>query len=206
MKLWGAHGTSAESAREIKKAGFLSGNGRVGNGAYFWTIIDESAECRELAGGLAYKWAEMARKRGAISSSSQLSVVYVEVDVSEDEVINLDEPALHYALWACLRRGLEEKLGVDVFSSALPDVKRMVRECESFIFGMIESFIREIEQELGVSFKVVFKFQQCPKFEDAFFPFIGGHSCFAVRAADAIVVKEVTGGGSDENSVRAVAV
>lgn len=191
--MWGAHGTCASSAQKIVDEGFVLAPGRAGNGAYFWTMVNDSAECRQLAHRLAWRWAMLAERHGSYRSAEDPShaVVEVQVSVESADVLSLDEPKIFFRLWSLLRAKIAEKFGV----SSDEDWKRIKpHEIEPVVHGGVEFFVDALERSLGRKFKVVFKNQSCKGFEDILMPLLGNHSCFVVRDPKIVVDSKMVRG------------
>ncbi|AQX58235.1 MULTISPECIES: hypothetical protein [Pseudomonas syringae group] len=191
LQLWGTHGTSRSRADDIYKSSFVLKPGRIGIGAYFWTAIDNSEECIGLAKRLATAWATKSLRSGqyADDEDDSLAIVEVSIEVGTHEVLPLDDPKLTYRLWSLLRRKLSEMLGIDGDADwAKVNLGKHQRD----IHGFIEAFILELEENMDQKFKVIFKSQICPTYSDPVLPYIGNHSCFAVRDAGIIKIMNVT--------------
>jgi len=186
--VWGTHGTSISRAKSIKHQGFELKPGRIGVGAYFWTAIDSSDSCLELARRLARTWATNSAKGGqyAGDDESGLAIVEVGIQVEPDAILPLDNPQMTFRLWSVLKSTLSEKLGIH---SEEDWSKVNLHDHMELIHGIIEGFVAELEVEMGSKFKVIFKSQSCPKYSDPILPFVGNHSCFAIR--DASVIKNM---------------
>jgi hypothetical protein len=186
--IWGTHGTSLSRAKSIKYQGFELKPGRIGVGAYFWTAIDSSDVCLDLARRLARTWATNSGKGGqyAGDDESGLAIVEVGIEVEPDAVLPLDNPKMTFRLWSVLRSTLSEELGIN---SDTDWGKVNLHNHMELIHGIIEGFVVKLEAEMGSKFKVIFKSQNCPKYSDPILPFIGNHSCFAIR--DASVIKNM---------------
>lgn len=186
MVLWGTHGTCRSNAENIHAEGFVAKPGRIGVGAYFWAAIEDSDECRHLSKRLAHKWASLAQARGEYQDKalSQVATVEVKVDVDEAEVLGLDDPRLVYGLWSMLNSKLAELLNMPFTGEWNTGIN--FKEHEDALHGAIELFILRLEQRYNRQFKLVFKIQSCPKFNDPLLPFIGNYSCFAIRDTEVI--------------------
>ncbi len=186
VTVWGTHGTCESFAEQIiAEKSFTHHPGRIGVGAYFWTAVSDSEECMELARKLAQTWATKAEKRGQYVGQPKTSVAVVEVEVAfgEEDMLDLDNPMLTYRLWSLIRKKLAELLDLkneEDWQNAKIDKR------QEEIHGFIEAFILELEANLRRRFKVIFKSQGCPKFSDPILPYIGNHSCFAIRDAGVI--------------------
>jgi hypothetical protein len=188
--MWGAHGTCASKAKDILHEGFNLAPGRAGNGAYFWTMVSDSAECRQLAHKLAWRWAQIAERHGSFLNDDDQThvVVEVQVQVESSDVLSLDEPKIFFKLWSLLREKIAEKF--DVTSDE--DWRRLkTHQLESVVHGGVELFVEALEVSLGRKYKIVFKNQSCKGFEDILVPLLGNHSCFVVRDPKVIVNSEL---------------
>ncbi|KGE69702.1 hypothetical protein K814_0101105 [Pseudomonas fluorescens LMG 5329] len=192
FKVWGTHGTSFSRAEMIHELGFVAKPGRIGVGAYFWTAVVETDECMDLARRLARSWATKVEKGGlyARDKDKSLAIVEVGITVEEDEVLPLDDPQMTFRLWSLLRRKLAEKLGFENNDEDWAGVN--LNKCQEEINGFIEAFILDLEQNLKTRFKVIFKSQGCPSFGDPLIPYLGNHSCFAIRDTDVISIMNIT--------------
>jgi hypothetical protein len=191
VSIWGTHGTCESFAEQIFDKGFKQKPGRIGVGAYFWTAVSDSDECMELARKLAKTWATKAEKAGqyAGEAKKKISIVEVRVTFEEQDMLDLDSPMLTYRLWSLIRKKLAELLGLnneEDWQNARIDKR------QEEIHGFIEAFILELETNLDRRFKVIFKSQGCPKFSDPILPYIGNHSCFAIRDTDVISIMNIT--------------
>lgn len=188
--MWGAHGTCASRAQSILDEGFDLAPGRAGNGAYFWTMVSDSAECRQLAHRLAWRWAKIAEGHGSFRSAEDPShaVVEVKVSVERSDILSLDEPKIFFRLWSLLRTKIAERFGI----SSDEDWKRLKpHEIEPVVHGGVELFVESLEVSLGHKFKIVFKNQSCKGFEDILMPLLGNHSCFVVRDPKVVVCSKL---------------
>lgn len=180
------HGTSRANAERIKLEGFDTKPGRIGNGAYFWTAVENSAECMGLAFNLAKQWANVANiRRVFLEPNSPMAVVKVALDVDKDHVLNLDEPLLTYMIWSLLTNKLAELLGANWKQENLA-------KYDEQIHGIMEAFILSVEKRMNCTYKVVFKSQSCKSFSDPLLPYIGNHSCFAVRDVSVLSDMSIT--------------
>lgn len=186
MVLWGTHGTCRSNAEDIHTNGFIAKPGRIGVGAYFWAAVENSAECRQLSHRLATKWATLAKAKGEYNGKAltEVTIVEVQVDVEEVEILGLDDPRLVYGLWSMLNKKLSEL--IDRPFTGEWDNEVNFKEHEDAMHGAIEAFILRLEERYGRKFKLVFKIQSCPKFNDPLLPFIGNYSCFAIRDTEVI--------------------
>lgn len=188
LHVWGTHGTSTSRAKSIKHQGFEMTPGRIGVGAYFWTAVDSTDPCLELARRLARSWATNSQKRGQYKDDvdSSLAIVEVGIEVDHDAILPLDNPKMTFRLWSVLRNTLSEELGI---KSDADWVKVKLSDHLDLIHGIIEGFVVKLEEEMNSKFKVIFKTQGCPQYSDPVLPYIGNHSCFAIR--DASVIKSM---------------
>ncbi|SDS78999.1 hypothetical protein [Pseudomonas prosekii] len=189
--VWGTHGTSLSRAESIRESGFVAKPGRIGVGAYFWTAVAETDECLDLARRLARAWATKVEKGGlyARDKDKSLAIVEVEISVEEDEVLPLDDPEMTFRLWSLLRRKLAEMFG---FQKDEDWIGVNLSKCQEEIHGFIEAFILDLEENLETRFKVIFKSQGCPPLGDPLIPYLGNHSCFAIRDTDVISIMNIT--------------
>lgn len=191
LQVWGAHGTSQSRATSILNQGFEMKPGRIGIGAYFWTAIDDSVECLGLARHLAQAWATNSHLAGQYQHDEDdtLAIVEVGIEVAEHEILPLDDPQMTFRLWSLLRRKLGERFSIVTDADW---AKVNLGRHQAAIHGFIEAFILELEENMGEKFKVIFKSQGCPKYSDPVLPYVGNHSCFAVRDASVIKSMNVT--------------
>lgn len=179
----GSHGTCMSMAIQIKRDGFLTKPGRIGQGAYFWTAVTEDHLC--ISTHYAIEWAKRAREKFKAYSDYEdqsLAVVQTTVEVEDEEILYLDDPDYHLELHELLSKVAVEKFGL----SSIFDLKRaQLREIEATLYGIIEQFIKDYENELGETVKLVFKSQK-PAGNDSLIELIGNASCFAVRDTSCI--------------------
>lgn len=192
LTMWGTHGTSLSSAKAIRVQGFEMKPGRIGNGAYFWTAVNDSKDCMELAHRLATTWAKKAQKRGQYRAESEIAVVEVNVTFQESEVLALDNPRMTFRLWSMLKRKLSELLELKEEDQWKSVTTGTLRQYEKEIHGFIELFVLELENNFKRKFKIIFKSQKCPDLSDPILEYIGNHSCFAIRDTSVISSMEIT--------------
>lgn len=169
MQFKGAHGTTRNCADSIIKHNFeVDAAGRGGNGAYFWAALSE--EQVELSVYFAYQWAQRN------SPYAEHRAIVVDIEVNEDEVLYLDDPEHHLELRSHLMRAVEARFGMKAYLVSRDKVKGMQRE----LFGIVDRYVRMIEEELGSPIKVVFKSQVAP-IQDPLREIVGLAPCFAVR-------------------------
>lgn len=190
--MWGTHGTSKSRAEAILEQGFITKPGRIGNGAYFWTAVNNSQDCIQLAHKLAKTWATTAQSRGQYPKESDLAVVQVGVAFHASDVLPLDDPSMTFRLWSLLKTKLSELLSLENEDGWKNVSTNTLQEHENAIHGFIEMFVLELEKKLGKRFKVIFKSQKCPRFSDPIMSFIGNHSCFAIRDTSVISSMDIT--------------
>lgn len=142
--VWGTHGTSISRAKSIKHQGFEMTPGRIGVGAYFWTAVDGTDPCLELARRLARSWATNSQKRGQYKDDvdSSLAIVEVRIEVDHDAILPLDNPKMTFRLWSVLRSTLSAKLGI---TSDSDWGKVNLSKHLDLIHGIIEGFVVELE-------------------------------------------------------------
>jgi len=153
---------------------FQTAPGRLGEGAYFWTAMED--DHMPLAEDFAKRWAE---KR---CGQSLKAIVNVEVEVDDDRILYLDDPEHHLGLRLLLADAVMEYFGVD---SPFKVSRDQVASIHPQLFGVIEEYIRLIEQELGYNLSLVFKCQ-VPPVNDPLKELIGLSTCFSVRDIDCI--------------------
>lgn len=170
----GSHGTTLNRARSIEANRFLPAPGRLGEGAYFWTAVED--EHIPLADDFARRWAQ--RRHGG----SLKAIVNVEVEVDDDRVLYLDDPEHHLGLRLLLADAVMEHFDVD---SPFKVSRDQVVTIHPQLFGVIEEYIQLIEAELGYGLGLVFKCQT-PPVDDPLKELIGLSTCFSVRDIDCI--------------------
>lgn len=180
---FGSHGTCVSRAQTIVTHGFLTKPGRIGDGAYFWTATEE--DHLPLSTLLAERWAERARDKWRLyqdEPDQQVAVVQVVVEVEDDEILYLDEPGHHLDL-----RMLLSEFATEYFSltSIFDLTNQQFEKIERILYGIVEGYIKEIEERLEKSIKLIFKCQLSPK-RDVISQIVGQASCFSVRDTSCI--------------------
>lgn len=175
----GSHGTTEARAKEILAHHFQKAPGRIGIGAYFWTA--PSDEHLPLANDFASRWATRR------NPYSKVAVLNVEVDVEEDDVLQLDDPDHHLDLRLLLASAVQSHFKV---SSPFDVSRDEVKKIHPALFGIVEGYIRLVENSLGHELKVVFKCQ-VPPVDDPLKEIIGLTTCFSVRNNSCITEMQV---------------
>lgn len=178
----GSHGTSLTRALGIKTRGFDTKPGRIGKGAYFWTAVSD--EHLGLSTDFAVRWAQRRKdeRRYRDDKFQAVTVVEVDVEVEEDDVLYLDDPDYHLELRVMLSDAVKTRFGVN----SPFDVTRMqIKGFEPVLFGIIEAFIVNVEKELEHDIKAIFKCQ-VPPVDDPLKEYIGLSSCFSIRDTSCI--------------------
>lgn len=148
---------------------FEGAPGRIGVGSYFWTA--PSDEHLALANDFARRWAQRRHPR------SELATINVVVSVGDEDILQLDDPDHHLDLRLLLVSAVKEYFGVESpFDVSRDEVRKIHRQ----LFGIIEGYIKLVEEALGHEIKIVFKCQ-VPPVEDPLKELIGLTTCFSVR-------------------------
>lgn len=148
--------------------------GRIGVGSYFWTA--PSDEHLALANDFARKW---AKRRYPYSEVATINVV---VTVEDEDILQLDDPEHHLDLRLLLASAVSEHFGVESpFDVPHSEVKKIHPQ----LFGIIEGYIKLVEEALGHEIKIVFKCQ-VPPVDDPLRELIGLTTCFSVRQSTCI--------------------
>lgn len=180
----GTHGTCMSRATQIHQDGFLTKPGRIGNGAYFWTAITD--DHLHLSTWLAIRWAERASQKWkayAQESDPSLALVQVEVEVTKDEILNLDNPEYNLDLTQTLTEFAVEYFGL---SSVFDMTNDQFNQIEKRLCALVEGFIKLVEKNRGSAIRIVFKNQQPPVNRDVLGRIVGNASCFSVRDTSCI--------------------
>lgn len=174
LQFKGAHGTTLGCANEIMKHTFeVNGAGRGGNGAYFWAALAEDQV--DLSVHFAYEWIKKNQPY------AQHKAIVVDIEVEEDEVLYLDDPEHHLELRSQVIRAVEARFRTKAY--LVP--RNHVMSIQDQLFGIIDRYVRMVEEELGSRIKVVFK-SQIPPIPDPLREIVGLAPCFAVRDATCI--------------------
>ena len=157
--LEGSHGTSSHRADQIKKEGFRVSTGRGGTGVYFWR---KSAYYRELA--IAWFKQEELEGRFSREPKSACAVIYVEMVVSPDQYLDLEDP------------DIKDKI------DALSKQKNMNVNNSREIASLYDLFVGELEKELGAAIVVTIIRVAPPKnFVEYPIRMLGAPLCFITR-------------------------
>jgi len=88
----GSHGTTKDAYNGIRERGFLLGDGRYGEGAYFWL---EGPHYEKLA----EEWCVERKKENKYSSiSSSLCIIFVKMTCDKDNFLDLENWKLRVRL------------------------------------------------------------------------------------------------------------
>lgn len=178
----GTHGTDRAAAVSILDKGFKARPGRIGPGAYFWSLLDD--DYRDVAYRLAHDWATVRRKLNA----NRVKVIKASIQLVDDsEQVSLDIP-----LHATRLRMLMERFTTNACrAQKLEDVSRdEARAHFDDLGGLVEVYVKALEAELQSSIKVVFK-SQYPAVLDPIREVAGLVSCFVVRDTSCIAKTEL---------------
>ena len=178
----GTHGTDRASALSILDNGFIARPGRIGSGAYFWSLFDD--EYRSVAYRLAHDWATIRRRIRA----NRVKVIKVSIQLVDDsERMNLDDP-MHATR---LRSLMERFVTVACQAKKLEDVSRDEAQAHfEDLGGLVEVYVKALEAQLQSNIKVVFK-SQYPAAVDPIREVAGLTSCFVVRDVSCIAKTEL---------------
>lgn len=154
--------------------------GRIGNGAYFWTSLNDDQ--LPLATHLAASWARRSRENWNAfkdDTEQETAVVQVTVEAENDELLFLDDPEHHLDLRQELMDFAIKWFGL---SSVFDITRDHVRQIKRRLYALIEGYIKLYEDELGGPVKLVFKSQiPPPDSRDPISEILGNASCFSIR-------------------------
>jgi hypothetical protein len=129
----GTHGTSVSRVTIIQKEGFKTTQGRLGQGAYFWSD-------GPFAEYLANSWWKYQQAKGkfAEDTNQDCGLVLVELKIEEQYFLDLNDKEIKDGLaQLCMSKNIRYKTST--------------RE----VAATIACFVSELEKELGHKFKVM---------------------------------------------------
>jgi len=155
----GSHGTTRVRAGNILKSSFRKGPGRHGTGAYFWL---ESPYYFQLAiDWFNSSYAEYVTEG---ESKPECAIIVAELMADDSEVLDLDNRTLRASLMNLVYN--KEK------------IRRLNSSDRTRLF---DSFIRDLERELHIEFKIVLVRTAPPQGSKYPLSFIGPPDCGIAR-------------------------
>lgn len=166
------HGTSRTRATNIIKYGFQKGDGRLGNGVYFW--LDE-----EYGRYLSESWFTQRKAENKYNGDSDQSctIIIADIEVDGDYTLDVEDRKFRSAIAKLVK---ERRLNDQATNKDLA------------IF--YSSFIEAIESDLGYSFHFIIgrvappKREYCPEYP---LKILGGPLCGVVVNDKIILNKEI---------------
>lgn len=167
----GTHGTSQSRANYILKNGFKISSGRAGKGVYFWCD-------GPYAEKLAIAWWEFCNSRNKFKNDDEkeCNILLANFGIQDEEFLDLERRDIKAGLaQMAVNRGIESD-----------------RDSQN---ALRAAFIRKLESELNVKFKVIELSVSLPGREFcSFYPLglIGSPHCYLVFDANCINITKIS--------------